>query len=115
MASTTIVVYRHQLELRCRFSDTKAINRPLLLLDFSSVHWRESWKYGERAYRYCPLDLGHALAAVSYAAALLVYRARPIQEIGTTNLQCLLGLDRSHKFYPHEAEQAEWPAKTFSA
>src|SRR5207247_2455008 len=41
------------------------------LVGLSSVHWREAWKYGARAFRYCQHDLGHALAAVAYAAACL--------------------------------------------
>ncbi|MCB9751726.1 MAG: SagB/ThcOx family dehydrogenase, partial [Myxococcales bacterium] len=41
----------------------------LLLVGLSSIHWRESWKYGERAYRYCQHDVGHAIAALSLAAA----------------------------------------------
>ncbi|HEX9113358.1 MAG TPA: SagB/ThcOx family dehydrogenase, partial [Nitrospirota bacterium] len=28
----------------------------------SCLHWRESWKYGERAFRYSHLDMGHAIA-----------------------------------------------------
>ena len=28
----------------------------------SSIHWREAWKYGERAFRYCQHDIGHAWA-----------------------------------------------------
>src|SRR5438046_7647826 len=24
------------------------------LVGLSSVHWREAWEYGERAFRYCP-------------------------------------------------------------
>src|SRR5579884_61074 len=31
------------------------------LVALSSVHWREAWKYGERAYRYCQHDIGHAI------------------------------------------------------
>jgi nitroreductase len=42
-----------------------------LLLALSSIYWRESWKYGERAFRYCALDAGHASAAISIAAACL--------------------------------------------
>ena len=30
------------------------------LLALNSVLWREVWKYGERAFRYCQLDAGHA-------------------------------------------------------
>ncbi len=37
----------------------------------SSVHWREAWKYGERAFRYCQHDVGHALASLRIAAAAL--------------------------------------------
>jgi len=37
----------------------------------SSIFWRESWKYGERGFRYCNHDIGHALAALSFSANLL--------------------------------------------
>jgi SagB-type dehydrogenase family enzyme len=57
----------HLLEQRC------AIRLPFtgLLVGLSSIHWREAWKYGERAFRYCQLDIGHALAALRYAAGVL--------------------------------------------
>src|SRR6202011_4655004 len=45
------------------------------LVGLSSIHWREAWKYGERAFRYCQHDVGHALAAVRYAAAALGWSA----------------------------------------
>lgn len=41
------------------------------LAALTSIHWREAWKYGERAYRYCNHDLGHALAAYALSAASL--------------------------------------------
>ena len=31
-----------------------------------SIHWREAWKYGERAFRYCQHDAGHAIASVRF-------------------------------------------------
>ena len=34
----------------------------------SSVVWREAWKYGERAYRYCLHDIGHAWQALALSA-----------------------------------------------
>lgn len=34
----------------------------------TSLVWREAWKYGERAYRYCLHDLGHAWQAIAIAA-----------------------------------------------
>ena len=40
----------------------------------TSIHWREAWKYGERAFRYCQHDLGHAIATISLAASMLGWR-----------------------------------------
>jgi SagB-type dehydrogenase family enzyme len=34
----------------------------------TSIAWREAWKYGERAYRYCLHDIGHAWQALALAA-----------------------------------------------
>ena len=66
---------RHALEPRCRFDAdawlTACGGRPdVWLVALTSIHWREAWKYGERAFRYCQHDLGHAVAALRLAAAL---------------------------------------------
>lgn len=58
----------------------------------STIHLRESWKYGERAFRYCHLDLGHAIAAVAYAAAGLGWRCRLLEGATDSELASLLGL-----------------------
>ncbi|HXE63127.1 MAG TPA: SagB/ThcOx family dehydrogenase [Bryobacteraceae bacterium] len=34
----------------------------------TSLAWREAWKYRDRAYRYCLLDIGHAWQALALAA-----------------------------------------------
>ena len=34
----------------------------------TSIAWREAWKYGERAYRYCLHDMGHAWQALALSA-----------------------------------------------
>ena len=34
----------------------------------TSIAWREAWKYRDRAYRYCLLDMGHAWQALTLAA-----------------------------------------------
>ena len=39
-----------------------------MLVVLTSIHWREAWKYGERAFSYCQHDLGHAIAAMAIAA-----------------------------------------------
>ncbi|MDH5669678.1 MAG: SagB/ThcOx family dehydrogenase, partial [Nitrospira sp.] len=41
------------------------------LFGLTSVHWREAWKYGERAFRYCNHDVGHAIGTARIAAATL--------------------------------------------
>jgi len=40
---------------------------PIVFL-LTSIAWREAWKYGERAYRYCLHDMGHAWQALTLAA-----------------------------------------------
>lgn len=82
-----------------------------LAVGLSSVMWREAWKYGERAFRYCQLDVGHAIGAVSYAATLLGWRLEPLSIPGDT-VSHLLGLDRPDDFPPArygytEAEEPE--------
>ena len=34
----------------------------------TSIAWREAWKYGNRAYRYCLHDMGHAWQSLALAA-----------------------------------------------
>jgi SagB-type dehydrogenase family enzyme len=65
-----------------------------LLVGLSSIHWREAWKYGERAYRYCQHDVGHALAAARVAAAALGWRLSLLADVGDAGAGQLLGLDR---------------------
>jgi nitroreductase len=44
------------------------------LVALTSIFWRQAWKYGERAFRYCQHDVGHALAALSFSANLLGWK-----------------------------------------
>ncbi|TVR60531.1 MAG: SagB/ThcOx family dehydrogenase [Candidatus Competibacteraceae bacterium] len=73
----------------------------------TGIHWREAWKYGLRAYRYCQHDGGHAIAAVAYAAAALGWRARLLAGWGDDELAALLGLDRAEDFADAELESPE--------
>ncbi len=63
-----------------------------VLIGLSSIPIRESWKYGERAFRYCQHDVGHAIAAVSIAAAGLGWRCRLVDGLADADLAALLGL-----------------------
>ncbi|KAK3157494.1 hypothetical protein QOZ80_2AG0123280 [Eleusine coracana subsp. coracana] len=62
------------------------------VLVLSSVFWREAWKYGERALRYCNHDVGHALAAVALAAAALGWDARLLDGLSDEDLARLVGV-----------------------
>lgn len=93
----------HALEQRASGAPVPAAG---LWLGFSSIHWREAWKYGERAFRYCQLDLGHALAAVSYAASLLGWRAQLLR-LESSELAQTLALDRAADFAGVETEEPE--------
>lgn len=63
-----------------------------LFIGLGSVLWREAWKYGERAYRYCQHDIGHAIAAISVAAAAQGWRVRLLDGWSHRELGMLLGL-----------------------
>ena len=95
----------HALEQRCAWP-APAVSSPRLYVGFSAVLWRELWKYGERAFRYCQLDAGHALGALAYAAAALGWHLRPVS-IGHEALAALLGLDRDADFGKAEREEPE--------
>lgn len=94
---------RHALELRARHPQPFAAGRALAI-GLSTVMWREAWKYGERAFRYCQLDTGHAIGALQYAAALLGWRPVEQGRIGTATLAALLGLDRRAEFPGRRAD-----------
>ncbi|OZI30958.1 hypothetical protein CAL29_23680 [Bordetella genomosp. 10] len=62
------------------------------LVALTSIHWREAWKYGERAYRYCQHDVGHAIAQLSYAAAALGWHVRPLSAVSDDDIALLAGI-----------------------
>jgi len=99
------VSHDHHLEQRCSFENVQLEHS--LLIGISSVHWREAWKYGERAYRYCQLDTGHAIAALSYAAACLGWRVEVLAQYSDNDVSNLLGLDTPDTFIANEKETPE--------
>jgi SagB-type dehydrogenase family enzyme len=77
-----------------------------LLVGLTSIHWREAWKYGERAYRYCQHDLGHAIGALRYAAALLGWHMALLPRWSDADVATLLGVDRDSDAGDAERETA---------
>jgi SagB-type dehydrogenase family enzyme len=97
--------FDHSLEHRA-WVDAGVPSTPGVWFGYSSIAWREAWKYGERAFRYCQLDMGHVLAALAYAAALQGWQAHLLQLTPETTAS-LLGVDRAADFTGVEAEEAE--------
>jgi len=95
----------HQLEQRCQFAN-KALDDSLLI-GLSSIHWREAWKYGERAFRYCQLDIGHVLAALSYAATTLGWRIELLSAYSDADIASILGLQDKDQFIAKEMETVD--------
>lgn len=103
-------VDRHAVEVRCVFDQAvweRALGtrRDVLLVALTSIHWREAWKYGERAFRYCQHDLGHASAAVSIAAGLLGWRAVLLSAWSHRAIAAVTGIDRELDFVEAEREE----------
>ena len=71
----------------------------------TSIFWREAWKYGERAFRYCNHDVGHALAALRFSANLLGWGLTCLNHLGDAAVASLLGLDAA----PFPAGDEEHP------
>ena len=96
----------HALEERCvlRASDEQA---ECFLVALTSITWREAWKYGERAFRYCQHDTGHALGALRLAAAMLGWRMHLLTQWSDADIAALLGLDRDADFEGAEREEPE--------
>ena len=76
-------------------------------IGLSSIHWREAWKYGERAFRYCQHDVGHALGTLRIAGAVLGWRVFLLAGIDDRMVGALLGLNRLHEFDQAEPEFPE--------
>ncbi len=109
----------HGLECRAPLAPeaTAALLSPFpdgsFLFGLSSVHWREAWKYGERAFRYCQHDIGHALGSARLAAAALGWRMVLLSGMSTAQVARVLGVDRDDEFQAVEREQADCLAVVF--
>ncbi|WHZ28886.1 MAG: Nitroreductase [Nitrospira sp.] len=85
------------------------------LFGLTSVHWREAWKYGERAFRYCNHDVGHAIGSARIAAATLGWNMTLLHGMDQDTLATLLGANRKEDFGEVELEHPDclavvWPA-----
>ena len=88
----------HALELRAEFSpetwELLSLGFPegTFFVGLSSIFWRVSWKYGLRAFRYAQHDIGHAIAALTFAAAGLGWKTSLLADMGSEEIAVLLGI-----------------------
>jgi SagB-type dehydrogenase family enzyme len=101
------VPLEHALEQRARGTQASTSSAVEFYVGLTSITWREAWKYGERAFRYCQHDVGHALAALRFAAAALGWRVQLLPAWDDARLTTLLGLDRAEDFAGAEPEIPE--------
>ena len=110
----------HGVELRAEFpaeQTGKLLNSfppGAFLFGLTSVHWREAWKYGERAFRYCNHDVGHAIGSARIAAATLGWNMVLLDGVAHNTVAMLLGTDRLGDFADAEPEHPDclavvWP------
>ena len=72
----------------------------------SSIYWREAWKYGERAFRYCNHDVGHAVACLSFSGNLLGWKSTYLNALSDEDLEIMLGF-REIRWKEFETENPE--------
>ena len=96
------VSHDHVLERRCEFRQDSSGTG--IFIGLTSIHWREAWKYGERAFRYCQHDTGHALGALRYAASVLGWSVKLLAEWSDDDVANLLGINRHEDFHKKELE-----------
>ena len=91
----------HILEPRAEFNEQfwsgleKHFDQKGFLVGLTSIYWRESWKYGERAFRYCNHDIGHAMACLSFSANLLGWKITYLNSLSTEDIGIILGLQKT--------------------
>ncbi|HET7058028.1 MAG TPA: SagB/ThcOx family dehydrogenase [Nitrospiraceae bacterium] len=92
----------------------RAFPSEAFLFGLTSIHWRESWKYGERAFRYCQHDVGHAIGSARIAAATLGWKMVLLDDVSDDDIVTLLGIGRDGDYPQAEREHPDclavvWP------
>ncbi len=117
LAYTTMRRRNMRLELRAEMSGERVggMLRPFpphaFVFGLTSVHWREAWKYGERAFRYCHHDVGHAIGTARIAASTLGWQAVLLDGCDQNTVARLLGTQRAEDLHGGEPSIriVSWP------
>jgi SagB-type dehydrogenase family enzyme len=104
--------FLHALERRVSFSELQDVafmehfQTNGFLVAWTTIYWREAWKYGERAFRYCHHDAGHALAACTFSANLRGWKSRFLSTVSDEEVKILLGFGKQ-KWFSNEEEHPD--------
>jgi SagB-type dehydrogenase family enzyme len=106
-SKSTVFHYRpqnHSLENLAEFETSfwSELPKNSFLVGLSSISWREAWKYGERAFRYCNLDAGHAWQSIVVSAKMLGWSVTRLDSVSDADIATLLGLTQESRFKEHE-------------
>lgn len=88
----------HAFELRTEFSGetweklSYGFPEGTFFIGLTSIYWRVAWKYGVRAFRYANHDLGHAIAALTFAAAGPGWKTCLLSDMASEDIAKLLGI-----------------------
>ncbi|MCP5005558.1 MAG: SagB/ThcOx family dehydrogenase [Planctomycetes bacterium] len=102
----------HALEPRATFHDSMwtmirdHFTKDGFLIGLTSIYWRESWKYGERAFRYCNHDIGHAIACLRFSANLSGWKVTYLNSLSGNDVGIMLGFPQT-QFKEFEKEEPE--------
>jgi SagB-type dehydrogenase family enzyme len=64
----------------------------------SAIYYRSSWKYKNRAFRYCLLDAGHLLGSIEAAASLKPHAVQMTYDIDREKLNRIFGFEKREFF-----------------
>jgi SagB-type dehydrogenase family enzyme len=101
----------HALEIRAERVGAGLQTHPhdndAFIVGLTSILWREAWKYGERAFRYCQHDVGHAIGALRLSAAMLGWQLTLLDDCSHEQIAAILGVDRDEDYGEAEREEPE--------
>ncbi len=69
-----------------------------LLFLVSAVYYRSSWKYKNRAFRYCLLDAGHVLGSLEHSSLLMSKELEMVYDIKRSKLNEMFGFENREYF-----------------
>jgi len=64
----------------------------------SAIYYRSSWKYKDRAFRYCLLDAGHLLGCIEASALLKPHAVQMVYSIKREKLNRMFGFEEREWF-----------------